>query len=89
MKGSNGSYSDICEFYILPDFRERGIGEKFAHAVFNRFPGKWQVRQIEGADAARAFWRKVVGSYTSGNFEEIEFDDPYWGPVTSQRFEVK
>lgn len=89
VKGSEGDFSDIFEFYIVPDFRKRGIGEKFAHAVFSRFPGKWQVRQIEGADAARVFWRKVIGSYTSGNIEEIEFPDPYWGPVTSQRFEAR
>lgn len=87
VKGRSGDHSDILEFYILPSFRNRKVGEKLAFAIFDAYPGKWQVRQIEGADEAREFWRKIINKYTSGNFEEIQFTDPYWGPVTCQRFE--
>ena len=36
--------------------------------------------------AATAFWRRVIGQYTLGAFEETVFDDERWrGPV--QRFD--
>ncbi len=88
IKGNQGAFSDIFEFYVIPKFRGMGIGENLAFAVFDAFPGKWQVRQIEGADKAREFWRKTISKYTSGNFEEVEFSDPFWGAVTCQRFEI-
>ncbi len=86
IKGFEGEVADILEFYILPLYRRRGQGSRFACAVFATFSGTWQVRQIEGADEARAFWRSVIDRYTSGNFVEKERLDPYWGPVTYQRF---
>ena len=89
VKGSNGGYLDILEFYVVPAFRGKGIGEKMACAVFDIYPGKWQVRQIKGADEAREFWRKIISKYTSGNFKEGVFTDPHWGLVTCQRFESK
>lgn len=82
-----GSSSDISEFYVIPSYRKKGIGERMAFAVFDLFPGKWQVRQIEGAEEAKQFWRKIIRKYTQGNFDEIETEDAYWGTVTCQRFE--
>jgi len=78
--------SDLAEFYIMPVYRENGVGKRFAKAVFNRHPGLWQVCQIEGADKAKIFWRKVIGEYTNNNFEEDQYKDNYWGHVTRQRF---
>ena len=86
LKGKAGIFSDITELYIIPKFRHQGIGKNLAFSIFDAFPGKWQVRQIEGATAAREFWRNIVCQYTSGSFEELQFKDPYWGPVTCQRF---
>jgi hypothetical protein len=32
--------------------------------------------------AATAFWRRVIGRYTGGRFEEVVLDDERWrGPV--------
>jgi len=56
IKATAGSFSDITEFYIKPSHRGQGIGELFAFAIFDRYVGDWQVRQIEGADLARGFW---------------------------------
>ncbi len=89
VKGNNTEHLDIFEFYVIPAFRGKGIGEKMAFAVFDAYPGKWQVRQIEGADKAREFWRKTIRKYTAGEFKEDTFVDPYWGLVTCQRFESK
>lgn len=57
-----------------------------AWEIFSRFRGRWEVRQVMENVAATAFWRSVIGQYTSGAFEETLFDDERWrGPV--QRFD--
>ncbi|QVL58306.1 MAG: hypothetical protein KFB93_04275 [Simkaniaceae bacterium] len=89
IKGVCDSYSDIAEFYIIPSARGNGIGKQFAFAVFDLFPGPWQVRQIEGANLAKSFWRAVIKDYSKGAFKEEIRDDPYWGKVTCQRFESR
>ncbi|MFN4294583.1 MAG: GNAT family N-acetyltransferase, partial [Thermoflexales bacterium] len=74
------------EFFILRKYRRRGLGEWFATQLFNRFPGVWEVGELRENLDAQAFWRKVVGRYTGGRFEEVEVQSQRWtGPV--QRFE--
>lgn len=82
----DSGYLDIGEFYISPEYRKKGAGKAMAYAIFNRYQGNWQVRQIEGADLATAFWRNVIADYTNGNYTESRIDDPVWGTVTCQRF---
>jgi len=52
-KGNN--QYEICEFYIVPYFRNKSWGKKFSHAVWNMFPGKWEIKQISGASTLRYF----------------------------------
>lgn len=80
--------SDIGEFYILPCYRKRGLGKAMAFAIFNLFPGPWQVRQIPAAKDAVAFWRSIIHEYTHGNYTEDQTNDPHWGVVLRQLFEV-
>lgn len=68
---------DMAEFFILRKFRKSGIGEYFAHQMFDRFRGKWRVSEIHTNTGAVAFWRKVIGRYTNGQFEEKEWEG--WG----------
>lgn len=79
---------DICEFYIVPVKRRGGHGYQLAESVFKAYPGQWQVRQIEGAERAIAFWRSVIRKATNDCFEEQVVDDPEWGVVTRQRFMI-
>ena len=87
-KMANGR-SDIAEFYILPCYRKRGFGEMLAFAVFDFFPGPWQVRQIPTAKGAIAFWRKTVSEYTNGNYMENQTEDRDWGTVIRQCFDSR
>ncbi|WP_320173117.1 hypothetical protein [Maridesulfovibrio sp.] len=84
--GKHSEINDVAEFYIVPSFRRREFGKKFAFELFNLCPGPWQVRQIEGADRAKVFWRMIINEYTGGQYSEVKEDDPYWGPVTKQEF---
>lgn len=83
----DGSY-EVAEFYVVPSFRKQAWGQKFAHAIWRAMPGKWEIKQIAGAEYAAEFWRKTIGAFPPTEFQEDQYDDPYWGMVTRQRFVV-
>lgn len=76
------------EFFIVRKYRGKGMGEWFARAVFDQFPGIWEVGEIHANTDAQRFWRKIIGRYVGDNmFDEIVVNSDAWeGPV--QRFEV-
>lgn len=78
----------IAEFYIVPVMRKKSLGYKLAVMLFNRYPGQWQVQQIENAIDAINFWRRVIKKYTRNRYEESVVQDAYWGRVTCQRFQT-
>lgn len=82
-------HSDIAEFYILPCYRKKGFGKLLAFAIFDLFPGPWQVRQIPTATNAIAFWRATINEYTGGNYIETQVNDAHWGSVIRQCFESR
>lgn len=79
---------EMCEFYVLPLFRKNEAGMRFAHAIWERHRGTWEIKQIAGADYATAFWRKTITRYHDTRFVEVCYDDPYWGIVTRQTFSI-
>lgn len=85
---SMGDIHDVSEFYIIPSKRQQGYGQKLACFTFLQHPGKWQVRQIEGAEKARIFWRKVIRSIVNDEYAEDIIEDRYWGIVTRQSFKI-
>lgn len=73
---------DLPEFYIKPGFRKKGIGKMSAKKVFDLFPGKWEVRELESNVLAQKFWRNVIAEYTDNNYKEVILDNEKWhGPV--------
>jgi predicted acetyltransferase len=80
------SFSEIYEFYIIPSCRRSNYGKELAFEIFKTFPGKWVVKQIQGAEKAISFWRSTISEYTKSKYEEDVYDDSYWGKVTRQRF---
>lgn len=84
-KKEDGAF-EVCEFFIVPVFRKRRLGFHLASEVFSRYRGRWEIKQIAGADHATAFWRKAVHRYTGGHFREDLYTDDYWGVVTRQSF---
>lgn len=59
---------DIAEFFVLPAFRQVGLGRQAAFALWNRHPGPWTVRVSEQNPSALRFWRGAIQAYTSGSF---------------------
>jgi predicted acetyltransferase len=79
---------DMAEFFVLRRYRLSGVGEKMAAWLFDRFGGRWEVRQKAENRPATAFWRRIIGRYTGGHFEDLALDDHRWrGPV--QRFDCR
>ena len=66
---ADGTFS-VAEFFIRRGFRRSGVGAEAAVKLFDRFRGTWKVAQLERNAPAQAFWRRVIGQYTSGRFSE-------------------
>ncbi len=77
---------DIGEFFIIRKFRHQGLGKQVAHAVFDLFPGHWQVRQLLDNRPAQLFWQKVIAAYTGDNFEDSIKRLPDYGEMRVQTF---
>lgn len=66
------SVRDIAEFFVLRQFRGRGVGRAAATLLWDRLPGSWVVRaSARNPDAVR-FWRDVVASYAGERAMESE-----------------
>jgi predicted acetyltransferase len=80
--------NDIGEFFIVRKWRGKGLGKQAGHAIFNKFPGKWQVRQMLDNRPAQSFWRKVIADFAEDGFSErTEFVPEYECKLVVQRFE--
>ncbi len=83
------SIFNLAEFYVCSDWRRDGVGQEMAFAVFDRYPGEWQVKQLVGAEKAKAFWRDTIQQYTNGKYTEAEIYDDLYNRMTCQRFSSK
>ena len=73
---------DMAEFFVMRGYRRKGVGRAAACAAFDRFPGRWEIRERDVNTAATAFWRRVVAHYTGGRYQEVRWADDAWtGPV--------
>jgi predicted acetyltransferase len=73
---------DVAEFFVMRPYRRKGVGSYAAEQMFDRFRGRWEVRQIHANTAAQHFWRAVIARYTAGRYSEAIHDDDRWrGPV--------
>ncbi len=60
----------MAEFFITRAKRRLGIGATAVRLIFSRFAGRWEIREYLRNTNAVSFWRRVVASYTSGNYRE-------------------
>ncbi|WP_314591635.1 GNAT family N-acetyltransferase [Paenibacillus terrigena] len=72
----------INDFFIMRKFRGKGYGKQAAFAIFDQFPGSWEVRQTAANLPANRFWNRVIGEYTNGAYIEKVLQEEVWhGPV--------
>ena len=72
------------QFFVIKKYRQRGIGAAAAGALFDAFPGTWQVGQMPRNHAAQAFWRKVIERYSGSNYAETQLESGVWQGVLQQ-----
>lgn len=75
---SPNDYWVMAEFFILAKFQGQGIGSEVAEQLWKMHPGKWEIPIIPENLKALSFWRKIVSSFTSGQYREelknVEYD---------------
>jgi predicted acetyltransferase len=60
----------MAEFFITRAMRRLGIGATAVRLIFSRFAGRWEITEYLRNASAVSFWRRVVASYTRGNYRE-------------------
>ena len=60
----------MAEFFITRARRRLGIGATAVRLIFSRFTGRWEITEYLRNPNAVNFWRRVVASYTRGNYRE-------------------
>lgn len=60
----------MAEFFIDRRWRRHGIGQAAARLILDRFAGRWEILEYLRNPGAVDFWRRVVGAYTGGRYQE-------------------
>lgn len=53
----------LAEFTVFPMYRGRGLATEGAQALFDRFPGSWEIKFNERNTAAKALWTGVTAPF--------------------------
>jgi len=72
---------DMTEFFVVRGFRRLGLGTAIARHIWNRFPGRWEVRVIDRNRHAKEFWAHAISVFLGTTIESIRFDkggDAWW-----------
>ena len=57
--------------FLVSGLIERPLRTSPLRLAFDTYSGYWEVSEIATNTPAIAFWRKVIGDYTDGQFDEI------------------
>lgn len=57
---------NMAEFFIVRKHRRRGVGMAAAHAIFSRYPGRWEAAVMRTNPSASAFWAHCIASHPAG-----------------------
>lgn len=83
-RGSGGSDDeevwDMAEFFVVRGCRRRGVGTAVAHAMWRRFPGRWEVRVMELNHAGHEFWKHAISAFKgeATRSVRVEKDGRWW-----------
>ncbi|WP_148874048.1 GNAT family N-acetyltransferase [Serratia marcescens] len=51
---------EMAEFYIKPEWRRIGLGQRAARALFAQHPGGWSLAVSQDNPRGLAFWRSAI-----------------------------
>ncbi|HKG15595.1 MAG TPA: GNAT family N-acetyltransferase [Pyrinomonadaceae bacterium] len=64
---------DMAEFFIARGYRRMRVGTKAAHAVWRKFPGRWEVRVMRRNQKAGEFWARAIGEFLGAASDPFPF----------------
>ena len=64
----------MAEFFILPEFRRRGIVFTCAINIFRKHPGKWEIRFNKHNIPSRSLWNKLADNVSKGTVSAGQLD---------------
>jgi predicted acetyltransferase len=66
----------LAEFFIMPEFRDKGIGTEAAIKTIQSHQGKWEISVLKDNPKAKAFWlhvfKKLSMEYEVTDYPEYE-----------------
>ena len=65
----------LAEFFVMKRYRRQGIGRLMAIKTFDLYRGWWEIAEVGTNTPAQTFWRKVIGEYSDGRYEEFTTQD--------------
>ncbi len=71
----DGDVHELSEFFIMPPYRQQGLGEQVARKIFEQFKGRWELGIVETNTDALHFWRRILARYTNNRFTETHRPD--------------
>ncbi len=72
---------NMAQFFILPKFKNKGIGRFVARQCFEKFEGLWEVMVIPENKGAYQFWKNSIDQFTKGKFEESQKEVTHFNAV--------
>lgn len=60
---------EMAEFYLLPQFRRRGLAMSCVADIFEKHPGEWTIMFNKHNLPGRALWRKVAEHFAKGDIK--------------------
>lgn len=76
--GQPAPVSNVSEYFVLRRWRGQGVGSVAARALFDRFPGTWEVAQLRMNVRARTFWLGTIADFTHHQYTEHDLDTERW-----------
>ncbi len=61
--GGASDVMDVAEFFVVRSARRHGFGTAAAVALFDMFPGPWEIRIRRANPGALRFWSRVAASW--------------------------
>jgi predicted acetyltransferase len=75
LTGATGALRTIGEFFVVRGVRRRGVGERVARTLIERYPGQWEIAFQDNNPGAPEFWKRVVTDIVGDAWREE------WRPV--------
>ena len=70
---------NMAEFFVVRKHRGAGVGRAAAHAIFDRYPGRWETAVARRNVRALPFWRDTIRGHPAvEDVEELDLRTDTW-----------